>query len=111
MGATGAALGLVLGAALVLPVTIRTARRHVSAPISRWCGPRDLLAVASAYGGGFLAARAVDGALAGIPATAVALLAGSAGYALAFVLAGGVRPRDRERLRDVIASLTRRAPL
>jgi O-antigen/teichoic acid export membrane protein len=111
LGATGTALGLVVGAVLVLPVTIRTARRHVSAPISRWCGPRDLLAVAAAYAGGFLAARAVDGALAGIPATGVALIAGTAGYALAFVVAGGVRPRDRERLREVLAGLTRRAPL
>jgi O-antigen/teichoic acid export membrane protein len=111
LGATGTALGLVLGAVLVLPVTIRTARRHVSAPISRWCGPRDLLAVAAAYAGGFLAARAVDGALAGIPATGVALIAGTAGYALAFVVAGGVRSRDRERLREVLAGLTRRAPL
>jgi O-antigen/teichoic acid export membrane protein len=107
LGATGTALGLVAAAVLVLPVTIRTARRHVAVSISRWCGPRDLIAVASAYGGGFLAARAVDGALAGIPATGVALIAGSAGYALAFVLAGGVRPRDRVRLREVIESLTR----
>jgi O-antigen/teichoic acid export membrane protein len=111
LGATGTALGLVAGAVLVLPVTIRQARRHVSAPISRWCGRRDLFAVACAYAGGFIAARAVDGALAGIPATAVALIAGSAGYALAFVLAGGVHARDRERLRDLIGSVARRRPL
>jgi hypothetical protein len=67
--------------------------------------------VASAYAGGFLSARAVDGALAGIPATAVALIAGSAGYALAFVLTGGVRPRDRKRLREVIETRTRRRSL
>jgi O-antigen/teichoic acid export membrane protein len=111
LGAAGAALGLVAGAVLVLPATIREARRHVSAPISRWCGPRDLLAVTAAYSGGFVAARAVDAALAGIPGTAVALLAGVAGYGLAFVIAGGVRERDRERLRDLLSGLARRRPL
>jgi O-antigen/teichoic acid export membrane protein len=111
LGATGTALGLVAGAVLVLPVTMRETRRHVSAPISRWCGPRDVFAVASAYAGGFLAAHAVDGALAGIPATALALIAGVAGYGLAFVIAGGVRPRDAERLRSVRAGLARRRPL
>jgi hypothetical protein len=90
---------------------MRETRRHVSAPISRWCGPRDVFAVASAYAGGFLAAHAVDGALAGIPATALALIAGVAGYGLAFVIAGGVRPRDAERLRSVRAGLARRRPL
>jgi len=111
LGATGTALGLVIGAVLVLPVTMRLARRHVSAPLSRWCGPRDLFAVGAAYAGGFIAAHAVDRALDGIPATALALLAGAAGYALAFVLAGGIRDRDRERLRDVLANATRRRRL
>lgn len=111
LGATGTALGLVLGAVLVLPVTVGQARRHVTEPISRWWGSRDLFAVAAAYAGGFLAAHGVDGALDGIPATALALLAGCAAYGGAFMLAGGVRPRDRERLRDVLAGLGRRRPL
>ena len=112
LGATGAALGLVVGAVLVLPVTIRTARRHVSAPISRWCGPRDLLAVASAYGAAAFLRPAPWTGRWPHSGTAVALIAEQRRLRpTAFVLAGGVRPRDRERLRDVIASLTRRAPL
>jgi O-antigen/teichoic acid export membrane protein len=104
LGAAGAALAFVLGSILLLPVVTELTRRYVSGPISRWYGPRDIFAVLLAYAAGFVAARAVDGALDGIAGLPAALTAGVSAYAAAFVAAGGVRQRDVQRLRDVLRS-------
>jgi O-antigen/teichoic acid export membrane protein len=111
LGASGTALAFVAGSAALLPVTVWLARRHVSGGISRWYGPRDLVATGAAYAAGFLTAHTLDGALGGFAGTALALVAGSGAYATAFLLCGGVRSRDRDRLREVLARRPLRGPL
>ncbi len=63
------------------------------------------LALAAAYAAGFVAGRAVEVATSGVFGLIAAVLAATAAYIGAFVLAGGVRSRDRERATSVVASL------
>ncbi|MEZ5081539.1 MAG: oligosaccharide flippase family protein [Thermoleophilia bacterium] len=107
-GATGPALGLVLGIFSSTVVMHPTVRGLLSEPLSDLWGVREMLAIGAAYAWGLAGARVTDLALPGHFGTLAALAAGTVAYVGVFVLAGGIGPRDRERLSMVRARLQRR---
>ncbi len=111
LGVTGAALAVVLGFAVDLGIMIHTSRRHmVSGFLTLW-PLRELSVLAFAYVVGVVAARAGDILLPGMLGTFVAIALGAVAYASAFVLAGGVNGRDRERVRVVWRKLRLRSSI
>lgn len=98
LGATGAALGLLLGYLLDVVVSLVLTRRHLSSPWRQWWPLHQMLALAMAYGAGFASARVISGGLGGIVGVGAGLTAGCCAYVIVFVCAGGVGPRDRARL-------------
>lgn len=98
LGATGPAIGLVLGMLASTAVMHATVRRGLSQPLHRLWGPRAMLAQIGAYGAGFAAAYAVDDRLDGHLGTLVALAAGFVAYVVPFLALGGLEERDRERM-------------
>jgi O-antigen/teichoic acid export membrane protein len=108
MGITGAALGLVAGGVAGLVWTTWLTRDQLSSGWSRLWPAREMLALALAFGAGFLVARLIDSFLGGLAGVVPALLGGMGVYVGLFVLAGGVNERDRERLSALLSALRRR---
>jgi O-antigen/teichoic acid export membrane protein len=111
LGVTGPAIGLALGCATQFVAQLLYVRRFLDGPISRFWPRRSMIGMAFSYAAGFAAARIVDSALSGLLGLAAALVAGSLAYACCIIAAGGVLPRDRERLRRVIRRLRPRAQM
>lgn len=109
-GITGTAAGMVIGAALQVAVQGWNIRRYLSSLPSLW-PPRQIVAMLLAYGGAFVASRAVDRSVGGVPGLFVALTAGTVAYLALFLALGGVLARDRDRVRAVSALLRARRSL
>lgn len=107
MGATGPAVGLVLGMLASTTVMHATVRRGLSQPLHRLWGPRAMFAQIAAYGAGFAAAWVVDDRLDGHVGTVIALGAGFVAYVVLFLGLGGLEPRDRERMARLRARVGR----
>jgi O-antigen/teichoic acid export membrane protein len=105
LGITGTALGLLAGALADLAWMVVAVRGHLASPLTTSWPARQMAAVLTAYGAGFVAARAAETALPGLAGLGPALVAGCTAYAAVFVAAGGVTRRDRRRLARAIALL------
>jgi O-antigen/teichoic acid export membrane protein len=103
LGVTGAALGVLSGAAASAMWMAAVTRRHLTAPLRALWPVHEMAALAVAFGGGFLAARATERALDSLVGLVPALLAGIAAYATVYWLAGGINSRDRIRLAGALA--------
>jgi O-antigen/teichoic acid export membrane protein len=108
LGAAGTALAVVAGLALETGYMFWTTRRHLAQPLLRLWPVRQVSALVASYAVGFLVARVVDDAVAGLLGTVAALCAGGAAYVAIFLLAGGLGPRDRERWASLQASFRER---
>jgi O-antigen/teichoic acid export membrane protein len=111
LGITGAALGLLAGALIDVVMMSAVTRRHLSRPVHVLWPPREMLVLVLAYGAGFGAARLVDSSVEGLFGLAPALVVGGLAFTGVFWLAGGVNPRDRERLASVTAGVRKRRQL
>jgi O-antigen/teichoic acid export membrane protein len=97
-GAEGVALGLLCGLVFDCLAFTAVVRRRMRRPLSEYWRLHQLAAMVAAYGAGFGVARAVDHAMSGLAGLVPALAAGSAAYLAVLFAAGGLAPRDRERL-------------
>lgn len=106
---TGAAVAILIGAFGETAVKFALTRSSLSGSWRRLWSWRERCALALAYVGGFALARFAGTIVPGDGLWLVlALVAGTAGYALALLCAGGVAPRDRERARRVVRRLSAR---
>jgi O-antigen/teichoic acid export membrane protein len=107
LGATGAALALTIGEVAGIVLCTRVTRRHVRPPFRLLWPYRQrvltLVAAVIAFAAARLTTSLVPGAIGLLPA----LSAGTVGFGLVFVGAGGLLPEDRERLRAVAKLLPR----
>ena len=97
LGITGAAIGLLAGAAASMVWMSFVMAPHLERPMRALWPPREMVALALAYAAGFGAARAVDSTLDGLLALVPALAAGTVAYLAIFWIAGGINARDRDR--------------
>jgi O-antigen/teichoic acid export membrane protein len=108
LGATGAALALVLGLIIDLGFATRIVVGHLDSPFRALWAPPQLLGALVAYAAGFISSRLVYAGL----SYPLGLVAGGAVGAIAYVavlvLSGAVNDRDRERFQDVRRILARR---
>ncbi len=105
MGLTGAALGITLGACVQLAIQLGVLRAHLSQPMRQLWPLRQLVALIVAYVGGFAVARILDSALPGLTGLVGGLAGGALAYAVAFMLIGGMLPRDRARASAVVGAV------
>ena len=103
MGATGAALGVTLGACVQLAVQFGVLRAHLSQPMLQLWPARQLAGLVAAYAGGFAVARLVDSVLPGV-ARPDSPRSPSAPPPTPFFLliVGGLLPRDRARVEAIV---------
>ncbi len=100
----GPALALLGGFLVVIVLSGAALRHHLARPLRATWPLREQLVLLVSYAAGFGAAHLVQGTAAppvvGLP---LALLAGSAAFAAALVLCGGLNQRDRRRLGELVA--------
>lgn len=107
VGILGPAIGLVVGTAIDVTWKAVIIRPHLGAPVRNLWPAREVCALGGAYAAGLVAARALDWLAPGLLMLPVALGAGTAAYAIAFVALGGLNARDRMRLRAISGRLAR----
>lgn len=104
MHMVGPALALLSGFLIVIVLSGMALRHHLARPLRSTWPLREQLVLLVSYAAGFGAAHLVQGTVApavvGLP---LALLAGSAAFAAALVLCGGLNQRDRRRLGELVA--------
>jgi O-antigen/teichoic acid export membrane protein len=105
LGIAGTALGLVAGCLAQLVLQFVVTHRHLTDPVRHLWPYRQVGALGVAYPAGFLVARACDSALPGLLGLSAGLAAGSAAYAVCFLVVGGILPRDRERFTALVRGL------
>jgi O-antigen/teichoic acid export membrane protein len=100
----GPALALLGGFLVVIVLSGIALRHHLARPLRTTWPLREQLVLLVSYAAGFGAAHLVQGAdappIVGLP---LALLVGSAAFAAALVLCGGLNQRDRQRLGELVA--------
>ncbi|MGH2965776.1 MAG: lipopolysaccharide biosynthesis protein [Solirubrobacterales bacterium] len=101
IGITGTAIAVVLGFAVQLAAQLRFVTGHFETSIFRYWPHRQMIALVPAYVAGFAIARILDAAIVQPAGLFAALIAGSAAYAAAVIMVGGLLPRDREVGRSI----------
>jgi hypothetical protein len=105
LGMIGAAIGWAGGYLASIVLLQRLTRRHLSCRLRELWPARQLLALALAFGAGFLSARAIDAAIDSLAGLPLALVVGTGAYLGVFVAAGGLARRDRRRAADLLGRL------
>lgn len=108
LGATGAALGIVTGVAVDIVYTSLMTRGHLARPVTQLWPLRQMAAIVAAYGAGYATATAIYSSTNSWLGLLAALCASAVAYALAFVVCGGLGPRDYERISSILSALRRR---
>jgi O-antigen/teichoic acid export membrane protein len=103
MHMVGPALALLGGFLVVIVLSGLALRHHLARPLRATWPLREQLVLLVSYAAGFGAAHLVQGTAAPILGLPLALLAGSAAFAVALVLCGGLNQRDRRRLGELVA--------
>ena len=101
-GITGAALATLAGYLVTCVYIARVAMPYVSAPWRTLWSPRHILALVIAYASTIGATYLLDQSIGGILGLLLALSAGPVVYVGMFVLCGGLREVDRERVAGVL---------
>ena len=96
IGITGTAIAVVLGFAVQLAAQFRFVTGHFETSIFRYWPHRQMIALVPAYVAGFAVARILDAGIVQPAGLLAGLIAGSATYAAAVIVIGGLLPRDRE---------------
>lgn len=107
MGDIGAALAYLIGFSLLTAVTFAVGRRHLAARVTELWPVRSMLGVGVAYAGGFAAARVADTVVPWPGGLLVGLVLGSLAFAGLLATVGGIEPRDRARIADVLGRFRR----
>jgi O-antigen/teichoic acid export membrane protein len=102
LGVTGPAIALLSGYAAAIMLSGLALRPSLARPLHATWPRRERFVLPIAYAAGFVASHALERVLPSTSSLALALLAGALAYTSAFVLAGGVNGRDRQRLADAI---------
>lgn len=105
MGDTGAALAYVLGFTAITVVTFLVGRKHLSAKVTELWPVRSMIGLLLAYAGGFAAARLADLYIPWPGGMIVGLVAGSVAFVALLLTVGGIEPRDRARISDLLGTL------
>jgi hypothetical protein len=98
LGITGMALATLIAFALNLLAVVIVARPFVHGDGRLLWPAKVLTGVALAYLAGFVTARLIDSALDGLAGLVLALIAGSAAFAIALAVGGGITAGDRRRM-------------
>jgi O-antigen/teichoic acid export membrane protein len=102
IGITGAAAAICAGAVLDIAIKFVLLKRHMHTGLLDLWKPRQQVAVALAYGAGYLVAKVVDDRVPGVLGLVAAVPAGSLAYGAVFVGFGGLGRRDHARLGSVL---------
>ncbi len=108
IGATGAALAVVLGFLADSLFMYGVTRSYLATPLRVLWPLRQVLAMLASYAGGFATAHVLYASIGGVGGLLIALIAGTIAYAIIFVTVGGLNRRDRERASQLITRLRAR---
>ncbi len=97
-GATGPALGVLVGQAVFGAFLLAAVRRELSTPLAQLMPWRSLVPLAPAYAGAFAASRLVDSALPTLAAPVAAMAVGAGVFVVVLVVTGCLSDRERARL-------------
>ncbi|HKP17780.1 MAG TPA: hypothetical protein VJT84_04820 [Gaiellaceae bacterium] len=101
IGITGMAVAMVAGCVLQAGLQARVLGGDLVVPIRRLWTPRSVFALVAAYAAAFACARLLDAILPGVAGVLAAGGGGTLCFVAVLVSAGGLLPRDRERLADL----------
>lgn len=102
MNMVGPALALLAGFLVVIVLSGGALRHHLTRPLRATWPLRERFVLVAAYAAGFGAAHTVEGIVQSTFALPLCLLAGAVAYTAVLLLCGGLNPRDRARLADVV---------
>jgi len=102
LGVTGPAIALLAGYLAAIIMGGIALRPFLTQPLRITWPLRERFALVAAYGAGFAAAHGIEHAIPSVIGLLLALLTGTFLYAAAFLLCGGLNPRDRRRLTEVL---------
>lgn len=102
IGIVGPALALLAGYAWGAIFAGFVIKPYLTHPVRTTWPIRERLALAAAYGAGFGTAHGIEHLLPTTLGTVLALAAGTVAYLPVFVLFGGLNPRDRHRLGQLV---------
>jgi O-antigen/teichoic acid export membrane protein len=102
MGIVGPAIALLAGFLVVIVLAGLALRPSLTRPLRATWPVRERFALLVAYTVGFAAAHATEHAVPSIAGLLLCLPAGTVGYAVAFLVCGGINLRDRSRLAEII---------
>jgi O-antigen/teichoic acid export membrane protein len=105
IGITGAALGALIGYALEFLLQVASTRPHLQSPLHVLWPARQMLGLVVAYAAGFAAAAFLQGRADDPARLLLALSSGAVAYVAVLIAVGGLLPRDRRRLDDLLRSL------
>lgn len=97
LGISGMAIAMVLGGLVQLILQSLATRPHIHTPLLSLWPARQIVGLAVAYVLGFAVSHGLDGLTPEPAGLILGLAGGSAAYALALLLVGGLLPRDRQR--------------
>jgi O-antigen/teichoic acid export membrane protein len=110
-GATGAALAYLIGYSVSTAVTFAIGRRQLEVKVRELWPVRSMIGVVLSYAGGFAAARLADRLIPWPGGLIVGLVAGCLTFVGLLLIVGGVQPRDRVRIADLVGRVkARRGP-
>jgi hypothetical protein len=102
-GVTGMAAAMLAASVLDAGWKTLAIRRHIATPLTELAPIHTLLALACAYGTGFVTARFGDTVIDGAAGLLAGLAGGSAVFVATLIGVQGLTERDRERLSEVIS--------
>ncbi len=103
-GSSGMGAAMLLGCLAEATAVLILMTRQLESPIRRLWPPRALFGVGLAFAAGFAAAHFTSLALPGAGGTVLAVITGASAYLVCVVGLGGVLPRDRQRITEIIAA-------
>jgi O-antigen/teichoic acid export membrane protein len=103
VGIAGPAIALLAGYLVVVVLAGSALRPFLARPLRATWPRRERFALVVSYAAGFAAAHATELAFPSTAGIFLCLLAGTATYAAAFLLCGGLNHRDRGRIAQIVA--------
>lgn len=102
LGMIGPAIALLVGYLVIIVLSGGALRPSLTQPVRAAWPLREGFALVAAYAAGFAAAHASEHLAPSTVGVLLCLFVGSAAYAAVFLLFGGLNPRDRDRLTELV---------
>jgi O-antigen/teichoic acid export membrane protein len=102
IGIVGPAIALLAGYLAVIVLSGIALRPSLARPLRATWPLRERFALGAAYAAGFAAAHVTEHAMPSTAGLLLCFLAGAVVYAVVFLVCGGLNPRDRGRLAEII---------